>query len=93
MEIIIPFIMMWVLSLVHSQIVATSPSTEIKKPRVKQRQYKRRRSYMKRRRRPDEPDEPKFKTDVSCNTNEVKIEKELFGRIELLDLAYKKYAE
>lgn len=90
MEIMVPFVMMWVLSLVHSQIVATSPSTEINKPRTKQRQCRRRRSYTKRRRKLDEQEDTKFKSEVLCNTLEVKGEKDLFGRIELLDSGYKK---
>nr|CAH7750437.1 unnamed protein product [Callosobruchus chinensis] len=41
MEIFIPALMMWVLSLVHSQIVATSPNTEkLNGPKVKRKVYK-----------------------------------------------------
>ncbi|XP_023018004.2 putative homeodomain transcription factor [Leptinotarsa decemlineata] len=52
MEILIPQIMMWVLSLIHSQIVATSPNTEMKTAQLKHVHYRRRKhiSDLKKRR-------------------------------------------
>lgn len=45
-EVLIPFLMMWVLSLIHSQIVATSPITE--KPKTKMKPFRRKRCHSKR---------------------------------------------
>lgn len=42
-EVLIPFLMMWVLSLIHSQIVATSPVTERHSPQTKLRHFKKKR--------------------------------------------------
>ncbi|CAH1176498.1 unnamed protein product [Phaedon cochleariae] len=80
MEIIIPLIMMWVLSWIHSQIVATASSSEIKKPRMRHRSYKRR-NNLKKRHKVEDPDVLRSKKEKVSN----KIEKELFNHIELLD--------
>lgn len=48
MEIVVPLIMMWILSLVHSQIVATSPLIESKNVDINRRPYKRNSNNIKR---------------------------------------------
>ncbi|KAG5883618.1 hypothetical protein JTB14_005750 [Gonioctena quinquepunctata] len=75
MEILIPLIMMWVLSLIHSQIVATSRSTEIEKTRFKHAHYKRRKniSNMKKRRFKDQ-ESPKAKFEKMSTPNKKKLE-------------------
>ncbi|CAH1957842.1 unnamed protein product [Acanthoscelides obtectus] len=48
MEIFVPAIMMWVLSLIHSQIVATSPNTEkLSSHKLKRKVYKKKSSLKK----------------------------------------------
>lgn len=48
-EILIPIVMMWVLSVIHSEIVATNPGPERKRTEMeKQRCYRKRRSKGKR---------------------------------------------
>lgn len=48
MEIFVPLFMMWILSLIHSQIVATSPAIETKSVDINRRQFKRNSNNIKR---------------------------------------------
>lgn len=48
MELIVPFLMTWILSLVHSQIAATMPGSDKKKPKLtKSRTFRRRLSNVR----------------------------------------------
>lgn len=47
MELIVPFLMTWVLSLVHSQIAATMPGSDTQKKLAKSRNFRRRLSSVR----------------------------------------------
>lgn len=85
MEIIIPMVMLWVLCLIHSQIVSTSPSNEVTKSTLSHREI-RKRNNLKKKRRAEMQEQTRTKKEKIFNI----VEKE-FRQIEALDSSLKRY--
>ncbi|CAH1108072.1 unnamed protein product, partial [Psylliodes chrysocephalus] len=83
MEIIIPMVMLWVLCLIHSQIVSTSPSNEVTKSTLSHREI-RKRNNLKKKRRAEMQEQTRTKKEKIFNI----VEKE-FRQIEALDSSLK----
>ncbi|CAG9836717.1 unnamed protein product [Diabrotica balteata] len=88
MEIMIPSLMFWILCLIHSQIVATSPSNEVEKARIKLKHI-RKRQHMKKKRKQDYQEQLKMRREKFSN----KVEKDLYNVNELLDSGFKNKLE
>ncbi|XP_072385202.1 protein phtf isoform X1 [Diabrotica undecimpunctata] len=88
MEIMIPSLMFWILCLIHSQIVATSPSNEVEKARIKLKHI-RKRQHMKKKRKQDCQEQLKIRREKFSN----KVEKDLYNVNELLDSGFKNKLE
>lgn len=84
MEIFIPLLMLWIMCLIHSQIVATSSGTDIEKARLKHRQI-RKRLHIKKKKKQELQRDAKIKHEKLSN----KVEKEVINKSELLDSSFK----